>query len=352
MAKIKADIIAVGDRVDRDSFKKFHREHKVFGRTRMAYQAISYKELFAEGVKPLKSGKAFVFLFFPFDHWNTKIEPPGYRGVYGNKVFYDKFKKFFRSVDRALSDCADGREIIYVNHPDRAAGFRDRIKVMRALEDGGISTPGIRPMRRAADIYRFLNSGRSLFIKVRYGSMGKGITYISPSAWKTNFSFRKKKILSRKSDHGWHFRDIVRREDFINKLMGSDVYCEEAIDPYMVKGKKFDLRVYVLYGEALFIYPRTAGKDSVTTNISQGGKGERPAFLRALPARVIKRVKAEAIKVADILGLNFAGVDIIVDKDLKGVYVLDVNMFPGFPKRKIYNLGRRLALKLKYRASL
>ncbi len=351
MTKKKASIIAVGDWVDYDSFEKFHRERPVFRTPGLSYRSLSYRNLLTRGPGRTPGDKAHVFLFFPFEYWNSKIETSRYKGVYGNKAFYEKFKRFFGLVERSLNEGLKGRVVQYVNPPLVAAGLRDRIKVMKALEAGGVSTPGMHYIRNAADIYRFLKTGRSLFVKVRYGSMGKGITYVSPSVWKTNFSFRRRKILSRKSDRGWRFRDIVRREDFIDRLLGADVYCEEAIDSHIVRDRKFDLRIYVFYGETVFIYPRTADPGDVTTNISQGGRGERPRFLRALPERLIRRVKAEAVKVTRVLGLNFAGVDVIADKDLEEVYVLDVNMFPGFPRKDIFNLGRRLALKLKRLAS-
>ena len=40
-----------------------------------------------------------------------------------------------------------------------------------------------------------------------------------------------------------------------------------------------------------------------------------------------------------VLGLGFAGMDIVIDNTLSNIYIVDVNMFPGFPKRKTFNLA-------------
>ncbi len=188
-------------------------------------------------------------------------------------------------------------------------------------------------------------------MNLRYGSMGKGITYISPSDLKTNFVFRDERILSRKSDYGWRFKAVSEREKFLKKLFKANVYIEEAVDPYFVNERKFDLRVYVFFGKALFIYPRSNEFDNITTNISQDGKGERPIFIKSLPKRLIKKIEKEAVRASEELGLNFAGADILVDRHLKEIYIIDINIFAGFPNKKIFNLARRMVKILTRRAS-
>lgn len=350
--KIALSVISVGDNTDFDSFKKLDREKKRFARSRVSYHSLSYKDLLSGNAPETKSDNLLFFFFFPFDYWNSRIETKRYRGVYGNEIFYRKFVTFFNSVDAVIKKQFAGRKIAFVNHPASSARCRDRLSVKKVLLKNGIPTPRVHAIKDVNKVYRYLSDNRSLFIKVRYGSMGKGITYVSPSTWKTNFVFRNKKILSRKSDYGWHFRDVVKREDFIGKLYQANVISEEAVDSLLVKGRKFDLRVYVFFGKVSFIYPRTNEPENITTNITQQGKGERSEFLKILPKRVISRVKKEALKTAESLGLNFAGIDIIIDKNLKDIYVLDVNVFPGFPKKKIFNLAKHIISELKHQATL
>ena len=79
--------------------------------------------------------------------------------------------------------------------------------------------------------------------------------------------------------------------------------------------------------------------DSITTNISQGGKG-RPGIMKKVPESVVRKIERQATKAAKALDLGFIGVDVVVEEDMKKAYIIDVNMFPGFPRRRTYNLAR------------
>ncbi len=340
-------LICIGDKADFDSFKKFHRERKRFRNSRIDYRAISYKDLLDGGIPKIKTKKALFFLFFPCDYWNKNIEGRSYKGIYGNRTFHKKFVRFFKRVDSSIRKNFPKNRIYFINPPLLSSKYRDKIDVKKLLLDNNLSTPPLVRIKRPEDIYRYLSRGISIFIKVRYGSMGKGITLISPLGWKTNFTFRDRRILCRKSDYGWRFRDVTGKKAFLRKLLRSDVYAEEAVDPLLLKGKKFDLRLYCFFGKVVFIYPRSNLPENIITNISQEGEGEYPAFLRPLPKSLIKRVKDLALKATKILGLNFAGVDLIVDRRLNSLYIIDVNVFPGFPNKRIFNLAKHLIDCLK-----
>ncbi len=86
--------------------------------------------------------------------------------------------------------------------------------------------------------------------------------------------------------------------------------------------------------------------DEVTTNISQGGCGD-PSLLEIIPDRVLSKIKNISIRATKALKLKFTGIDVVVDSGLKEVYIVDVNMFSGFPKRKTFNLARSMITELK-----
>ncbi|MBL7068569.1 MAG: hypothetical protein ISS34_01750 [Candidatus Omnitrophica bacterium] len=340
-------LVAVGDRADFDALRKLHKEKKRFSNSRVAYYAISYKRLLEGNTPKVKTKDILFFLFFPFDYWNRYIEPARYKGIYGNKKFYKKFDNFFKRVESTVRKSFKGKRIHYINSPRLSAGYRDKLAVKRLMLKKKVPTPRLYNVKGLRALYNHLSKGRSFFLKPRYGSMGKGITYISPRQWKTNFLFRNNRVLSRKSDYGWRFRDITGKDRFIEKLFNGDFYMEDAVDFLTLKGKKFDLRIYVFFGKALFIYPKSSDPDDITTNISQSGAGEYAAFLRPLPKSLIRRAEREAIAAAKSAGLNFAGVDIIIDEDMKNIYVLDINVFPGFPRKRIFNLAKHLTRHFK-----
>ena len=108
---------------------------------------------------------------------------------------------------------------------------------------------------------------------------------------------------------------------------------------------KVDMRIYTFFGKILYIYPRKNKRDKITTNISQGAKGD-PSLLKSFPGRLVRKAKRIAVNVPKVLGLNFVGMDIMMDQNLKDVYVIDVNLFPGFPKRKTLPLAQYMVKEL------
>lgn len=172
--------------------------------------------------------------------------------------------------------------------------------------------------------------------------MGKGITYIEKDRWITNFGFREGRILSRKSDYGWKFREVTGNKAFLKRLLRQDLIIEDAIEPLLSKGRKYDLRIYVCFGKVLYIYPRSTDPRNITTNISQGATGEKQDFLHGIPEKTLERAKKYALKAVRTMNLNFAGVDIMPLIDHGNVTVIEVNTFPGFPRARAFDLSKHL----------
>lgn len=172
--------------------------------------------------------------------------------------------------------------------------------------------------------------------------MGKGITYIEKDRWITNFGFREGRILSRKSDYGWKFREVTGNKAFLKRLLRQDLIIEDAIEPLLSKGRKYDLRIYVCFGKVLYIYPRSTDPRNITTNISQGATGEKQDFLHGIPEKTLERAKKYALKAVRTMNLNFAGVDIMPLIDHGNVTVIEVNTFPGFPRVRAFDLSKHL----------
>ncbi|GAI28551.1 unnamed protein product, partial [marine sediment metagenome] len=266
-----------------------------------------------------------IYLFFPFAYWDKNIENEGYKGVYGNVEFYNKFRAFWSDIHRTLEKVYQGKKIQFINHPLKVAIDRDKEVTKTILSENGVNVPISCYTREYKDILKLVDQeDKKLFLKVRYGSMGKGITYMEKGNWKTNFRFEDGKIISPRSDYGWTFIDITDNIGFLKEILTKDIVIEEAIDSYKLDDFIFDLRLYVLYDRVLYVYPRVNEKDAVTTNISQGGRAGSSSLLKKLPKNVIDRAFRSAIKTIKVVGVDFAGVDVMISKDLK-VYVVELN---------------------------
>jgi len=347
MKKIKRNItvLTIGDKLDFDEYKKFDRERKILIRFGFDYATMNYTKALKGKFPKIKTKKVIIFLFFPFNCWNKNIEHKSYRGIYGNRIFYKKFMSFWTKIDDIINKRFANKEILFINTPFLSARYRDKRLVEYRLSRRKIPVPRRHLANHTRDIYNLLSKGNYLFLKARYGSMGKGITYLSWSNWMTNFQFRGNKIISRRSDYGWHFRDITGNKAFLSQLIKKDILIEEAVDSLVIKGRKFDLRLYIFFQKVLYIYPKTNDPSEVTTNISQGGKGD-PSFLQFIPKKLLNKAEKIALKAAHVLNLDLVGVDIVLDRHLKNVYIVDVNVFPGFPKRKTFNLSKGIIKEL------
>ncbi len=339
--KNKRTLLAVGDKKDWDSYEKFIEQKDSLSNSMIKIESSSYSDIIG-GHFPEVSGKSLVVLpFFPFDYWDRNIESEKYEGVYGNSEFYRRFRNFWQLFQTKMEMAYEGKRIHYINPPAAICLERDKEETKSVLAGKGIPVPKSFAMRDADEILGMIEEGARLYIKVRYGSMGKGISYFEKDRWMTNFDFENGKIVSRGSDYGWRFKEITRRREFLEELLKTDVVVEEAVESMRLDGRRFDIRFYVCLGEILRIYPRSNEADAVTTNISQGAKGESQDFIEKIPRDSLEKAKVYAVDSAHAIGLGLSGVDIILDGE-GNPFVLEANSFPGFPRRKDFNLSARI----------
>lgn len=348
MRRKKRDItiLALGDKCDFDAYQKFNRAKAIFLRHGFDYLTADYKKFIGGNTPSIKTKKIIVFFFFPHNYWNKNIEHRSYKGIYGNLGFYSKFLRFWNSVERRLKRYARGKKLILINDPRLCAFYRDKLSVFKINAKYHINQGRHHEKMSIGEIQDELAQGHSFFLKPRCGSMGKGITFLSNGCWQTNFAFRGRRIISRKSDYGWKFNDVTGNVIFLKQLLKKDIFIEEAVDNLVLNGNKLDFRAYTFFNKAIYLYPRRNKEDKITTNISQGGRGD-PGLLRRLPKSLLTKAVKAAESAARALKIIFAGIDIIPGRNCKDVYVIDVNLFAGFPKRRTFDLAKKLAAILR-----
>ncbi len=335
-------LLAIGDNKDWDSYLKFCRQRRLLKSHQFEFAATDYDSVLNGDCPAIASQTVVIFPFFPFVYWDRRIEPRTYKGLYGSRQFYSGLKRFWRAVAGKLDRGYKGKAIHFINSPRLLPTERDKQATKRALARAGIRTPRSYRVTDVPRLLALLREGAKLFIKVRYGSMGKGITYLEEGRWRTNFGFRAGRITNRHSDHGWRFRDVTGNMAFLKELLAGDMVIEEAIPRWLVKDSHFDLRALVFYGKVLYMYPRCSAAENVTTSVSQGATSKTLSFLKGIDSRLIGKAERTSLKAARALGLNFAGVDILLDPRTREPVVIEVNAFPGFPKMRTFNLARYL----------
>jgi glutathione synthase/RimK-type ligase-like ATP-grasp enzyme len=344
-------LLVLGDEKDWDSYNKFRSQLFNCDPLKLASAAATYEQFEAGELPPIMTASIIIYLFFPHAYWDKHIENDTYEGIYGNAEFYIKFRALWDKINARLSYQFKDKLLYYVNHPLRISVDRDKELTKAVLKEAGIDVPASVFTRNLDEIIDLVErQGEKLYLKVRYGSMGKGITYMERGRWLTNFRFIDGKIVSRHSDSGWTFIDVTGRTDFIKELLTKDIVVEEAVVSPIVDGRKFDLRFYVCLGKVLYIYARTNDAGAVTTNISQGGIGKDPSFLNFIPAEMLAKMETIAVMAAEKMGLGFAGVDIMLSENMDRAYVIELNAFPGFPPMQKYprfNLSEKIINRIQ-----
>jgi glutathione synthase/RimK-type ligase-like ATP-grasp enzyme len=277
-----------------------------------------------------------VLFFFPYKYWNRNIEVYQDNRVYGGEKFGRKFKDFFKDVKRSINGYYSGKKIKYVNSPEACWRDRDKKASKDLLHRRGIPTPRTFQLSSFTRIQQLRKNGINLYLKPRFGALGKGIVYVDREGVNSNLPFHKGRVVSKPYYYNkWRFAAIKPKDErrFFNRILKKGFVCEQAIEPPVYRKRRFDFRVYVLFGKVVYLYARSSPEHFCVTNWTQGGRiDKRKVILKSLPAEKIERVKRLAKRAARALELNYAGIDIILSRNLKKAYVLEGNAFPGYEK--------------------
>ena len=334
----KALLIIGGEKISRNrpyvSFLRFIKyARRLEKKSGLELKILSYEQILSAKVPPIAAGIIQVVPFFPYRHWNRHIEVYPDSRIYGDKAFGREFKFYLRKVRQALERCYRGKRIEYVNPLENCYLDRDKIATKDLLRKGAVPTPRTLKADSFNDVRRLLNTNSGLYIKPRFGSMGKGISYIDRENLVSNFLFRKGRIVSRITDFNWPFVRVKNQAGFLNTLLKRGFICEEAINPPLFRGNRFDFRAYVVFGKVVYLYAKSSPAQFQVTNWSQGGRiDKKETILNTLPKEKIAQIGRLARRAARALGLNFVGIDIIYSQDLKSAYVLEGNAFPGYER--------------------
>lgn len=335
-------ILVIGDNTDWESYRKFKKTRNIFKKKKINFRTTSYNSVMRGSLPTIKSNKILILLFFPLDYWNNTIERNFVKGhIYGDRKCAEMFYAYLDTIKEIIDKKYCSKKVRCVNSFEDVKVDRDKELTKKIIKRSNIPVPKSYTTRRYNDIIQLLNKGKKLYLKVNFGAMGKGITRLEKNKWVTNFIYRKGSIISRKGDYGWKFKDVTGNKDFLKKLLKKELVIEEAINPYIIDNKRFDIRYYIVYGKVKHIIIRSASVNHIITNITQGGTKEEESFLKTIPKKHLKKAKQNAIKAAKALRLNLAGIDVMFSKR-KTPYVIEAQSFPGFPEIR-YKFSEKLA---------
>jgi RimK family alpha-L-glutamate ligase len=166
----------------------------------------------------------------------------------------------------------------------------DKYYTSSLLEDAGLPTPRTVVTERFDEaMAAFDELGDDVIVKPLFGSEGKGMLHINDP-------------------------DLAHRI-FRTLELGRYVYYLQEYIPH----QDWDIRAFVLGGQLLAAMTRRG--NGWKTNVAQGAQSET---LRLDPA-----LEALSLRAAQLVGADYAGVDIVCDQEGKP-YVIEVNGIPGW----------------------
>ncbi len=169
---------------------------------------------------------------------------------------------------------------------------RDKLRALQLLAREGIGLPVTafaHDPRRAEDVIKEVG-GTPCVIKLLEGTQGRGVILAETAA---------------------SARSII--EAF--SAADTNILVQE----YIKEADGTDIRALVVDGEVVASMKRTCGSGEFRANLHRGGTAE--------PVAVTEEERTTAVRSAEVLGLNVAGVDML--RSRRGPVVVEVNSSPG-----------------------
>lgn len=181
--------------------------------------------------------------------------------------------------------------VVVLNSLDALLAAQDKLHTSAVLARAGLPTPPVVTIQRASDLpAAFDRLGSPLIVKPQWGSLGEGVELLDadPAGME-----RAARLLER----------------------NGSLYLQSYVD----HGGR-DLRLFVVGRRVEAAMERRAPSGDHRTNLQVGGS--------AREIRVGAELEGMAIRAADALGLDWAGVDIAIGSE--GPTVIEVNGSPGW----------------------
>jgi ribosomal protein S6--L-glutamate ligase len=179
-----------------------------------------------------------------------------------------------------------------LNDSDAIIRARDKLRSLQLLSREGIGMPvtGFAHSPDDTEDLMALVGDAPMIIKLTEGSQGQGVVLAETRQ---------------------------AAESVIDAFRGLDAHF--LVQRYVKEARGADVRCFIVGGKVVAAMKRQAKRGEFRANLHRGGHAEA--------ARISPKERDMALKAAEIIGLNVAGVDII--RSAQGPLVLEVNSSPG-----------------------
>jgi hypothetical protein len=351
---MKNTIILVGDYTGSTSYKtKLAKEITRLNSPDLAVVNISYDDLMKGRVPNINNdtkNRIRVMLFYPTEfrntHFSRLLEQDG---LYGGPLFGKAINSYYDLVESVIRGYF-GEAVDFINSVRGLKTTRNKFAFHEELKGKVPVTERLYPLN-PKDVIDIVKSGDPVFIKVRFGGSGRAITYLSQDEWSTNFIWDGKTIRNRGfgNKDRWPFETIPKDQHlpFLQALMSHSDHLvfEKDLRPPLLRGEKFDFRVYVIEDTVPCISLRANEPTKIVTNWDQGGSIKTLDMADGIPTDSIEKIQEHSLRTAEILGLGWVGLDLMCKSDVETLVVVEGQTDCGIPTKERFDIFAYTAQK-------
>ncbi|MDR1161982.1 MAG: STM4014 family protein [Tannerellaceae bacterium] len=255
-----------------------------------------------------------------------KLEPPWYHEA-GFIAWHTQCMEYCRLL-RRIGQWKKGETVRFLNEPEAIVHALDKVKSKEQLA-GLRTTPLVASSVAGFDsLVDLLLKERcfNVFIKPRFGSGAGGILALRYN--KRSGALAVYTTLARHHTFVYNTKRINRLTNpqeiaiLINTIADTGLLIEEWIQKDSVEGENYDLRVVCQFGNVEHIVVRCS--KGVITNLHLNNKARLYAEL-PLPQSIKEEINELSIRATQLSGLQYAGIDILIERDTQLPYLIEVN---------------------------
>ena len=253
----------------------------------------------------------------------VKLEPPFYEE--SELARYNILNNDYREF---LSFLKENKDFYFLNSPEAILKTLDKLYTKQLLKELR-QTPVLNfEGNDLISLMKFMDemSLHSVFIKPRFGSGAGGIIALrkKPGGRKlvayTSLKKTNEKIFNTKQIN--RLTGITEITVLVNFIMQAGALVEEWVAKESFMDQPYDLRVVCQFGEVKHIVVRCS--KGAITNLHLNNNAVLYSDLQ-LSESCISNINEICVKVNDILGLSYSGIDVLIAKGTETPYIIEVN---------------------------
>lgn len=278
----------------------------------------------------------------------VKIDPPSYQTAY----FYEMNK----ALDKYLAFLHDMQESsgVFLNSPDAIRELLNKKQCKLRLQECGISTTYMAAcdVKSVDELFSILSEKHlhSVFVKPIWCSGAAGVValrmhpHTKKLAAYTSCIIKDNVLINTKKIR--YMTDDDKVKDILREVLKMGAIVERWVPKDDLDGKCYDLRVVCQFDRIEYVVVRQSDAPITNLHLNNQALSFEKFPLKKEQRQEIERLCLDAMQQFD--GLRMAGIDILIEKNRKKPYIIEMNGQGDLIYQDIYNENRIYEEQVKW----